>query len=42
MTSCTLTADHGKRIGWKPQYKPSHVLEAADEEVQLILENMKD
>ncbi|PLB49319.1 hypothetical protein P170DRAFT_475615 [Aspergillus steynii IBT 23096] len=34
---CRFTADHGGRIGWTPKYGPSHILEAADEEVELIL-----
>jgi hypothetical protein len=34
---CTFTAENGAKIGWKPQYKPEHILEAAEEEVDLIL-----
>ncbi|KAF2648789.1 NAD(P)-binding protein [Lophiostoma macrostomum CBS 122681] len=39
--SCTFTAEHGRKIGWKPQYEAQHILEAADEEVELILENLE-
>ncbi|KAI0004719.1 hypothetical protein F4779DRAFT_633938 [Xylariaceae sp. FL0662B] len=40
---CTLTARHGKEeLGWKPIYSPEHILEAADAEVELILQNLKD
>ncbi|KAK7957784.1 NAD(P)-binding protein [Apiospora saccharicola] len=38
---CTFTARHGEEIGWKPTHKPEHILEAAEEEVALILENLK-
>ncbi|KAH8811015.1 hypothetical protein F5884DRAFT_842916 [Xylogone sp. PMI_703] len=38
---CTFTAEHGKEIGWKPQFSPTHILETADEEVDLILQNTK-
>lgn len=31
--SCTLTAAHGKAIGWQPEFGPEHVLQAADAEV---------
>lgn len=37
---CTLTAVHGKEIGWKPEFPPEHILEAADAEVELILKNL--
>ncbi|KAI0020768.1 hypothetical protein F4780DRAFT_346588 [Xylariomycetidae sp. FL0641] len=40
---CTYTAQRGvKELGWKPQYPPEHILEAADEEVELVLKNLKD
>lgn len=39
--NCTLTAEHGSKLGWKPQFAPEHILEAADEEVAVILENLK-
>ncbi|PSN71990.1 NAD(P)-binding protein [Corynespora cassiicola Philippines] len=39
---CTFTAEHGKKIGWTPQYPPEHIIEAADAEVELILRNLKD
>ncbi|KAF2013576.1 NAD(P)-binding protein [Aaosphaeria arxii CBS 175.79] len=39
---CTFTAENGKRIGWKPRYEPQHILETADEEVELILKHLKD
>ncbi|GKZ20534.1 hypothetical protein AbraIFM66951_005859 [Aspergillus brasiliensis] len=37
----TYTAEHGKELGWSPQYPPQHILEAADEEVDFILQNLK-
>lgn len=37
---CTFTAEHGRKIGWKPKYGPEHILEAADAEVQLILDHL--
>lgn len=39
---CTLIARNGEKIGWKPQYSPEHILEAADEEVERVLANLKD
>ncbi|KAH8161917.1 hypothetical protein CIB48_g6327 [Xylaria polymorpha] len=37
---CTFTADRGpKELGWKPLYKPEHILEYADAEVDFILRN---
>ncbi|KAF2443394.1 NAD(P)-binding protein [Karstenula rhodostoma CBS 690.94] len=39
---CTLTAEHGKRIGWTPRYKAEHILEDADAEVGLILEYLEN
>ncbi len=39
---CTLTARNGGKIGWKPQYSPDHILEAADEEVEMVLASLKD
>ncbi|PYH68005.1 NAD-dependent epimerase/dehydratase family protein [Aspergillus vadensis CBS 113365] len=37
----TYTAEHGKELGWRPQYQPRHILEAADDEVYFILKNLK-
>ncbi|KAH7330444.1 hypothetical protein BKA65DRAFT_59040 [Rhexocercosporidium sp. MPI-PUGE-AT-0058] len=37
---CTYTPNHGAKIGWKAQYCPEHILEAADEEVEMILANL--
>ncbi|KAL4930474.1 uncharacterized protein BDV17DRAFT_258730 [Aspergillus undulatus] len=37
---CAFTARHGREIGWVPKYAPEHILEAADEEVELILANI--
>ncbi|OTB08346.1 hypothetical protein M426DRAFT_316971 [Hypoxylon sp. CI-4A] len=37
---CTFTPKRGLKIGWKPIYPPEHILEAADEEVELILANI--
>ncbi|KAK8043121.1 hypothetical protein PG994_013604 [Apiospora phragmitis] len=38
---CTFTAKHGQEIGWKPAHSPEHILEAAEDEVALILDNLK-
>ncbi|XHG04735.1 hypothetical protein AWENTII_007982 [Aspergillus wentii] len=38
---CTFTAVHGQQIGWKAQYPPEHILEAADDEVELILKSLE-
>ncbi|CAJ2500727.1 Uu.00g035800.m01.CDS01 [Anthostomella pinea] len=41
--SCEFTADRGnKELGWKPLYKPEHILETSDAEVELILQNLED
>lgn len=40
-TRCTFTAEHGKKIGWKPQFAPEHILESAEEEVGLILQELE-
>lgn len=37
---CTFTAEHGRKIGWKPHYAPEHIIEDVDNEVQLILDNL--
>ncbi|KAL3292040.1 NAD(P)-binding protein [Colletotrichum asianum] len=37
---CTLTAEHGGQIGWSPQFGPTHILEAADAEVEHILRHL--
>ncbi|PYH91619.1 NAD dependent epimerase/dehydratase family protein [Aspergillus ellipticus CBS 707.79] len=37
---CTLEAHHGRQIGWVLQYGPEHILAAAADEVDLILENL--
>ncbi|GKZ38659.1 hypothetical protein AbraIFM66950_010995 [Aspergillus brasiliensis] len=37
---CVLDAQHGRQIGWQPKYTPEHILEAAKDEVDLILENL--
>ncbi|PYH97947.1 hypothetical protein BO71DRAFT_480833 [Aspergillus ellipticus CBS 707.79] len=34
---CLFTAEHGRQIGWEPQYPPEHILTAADDGVALIL-----
>jgi hypothetical protein len=39
---CTFEARRGKQIGWEPMFSPEHILEAMDEEVQLILQNLKE
>ncbi|KAI0166503.1 hypothetical protein GGR57DRAFT_496766 [Xylariaceae sp. FL1272] len=39
--NCTFTAVRGpKELNWKPVHPPEHILETADEEVQLILDNL--
>ncbi|TGJ85267.1 hypothetical protein E0Z10_g3514 [Xylaria hypoxylon] len=38
--NCTFTADRGsKELDWQPLYKPEHILEYADAEVDFILRN---
>ncbi|EOO03070.1 putative nad dependent epimerase dehydratase family protein [Phaeoacremonium minimum UCRPA7] len=37
---CTFTAEHGKQIGWTPQFAAEHILETAHEEVDWILQNL--
>ncbi|KAG8627727.1 hypothetical protein KVT40_003600 [Elsinoe batatas] len=37
---CTFTASRGKKYGWTPQYEPQHILEDAENEVDLILQNL--
>ncbi|KAM7206009.1 NAD(P)-binding protein [Rhypophila sp. PSN 637] len=37
---CTFTAEHGEKLGWKPDFVPEHILEAADEEVDWILKHL--
>ena len=39
---CTLTARNGEKIGWKAQYSPGHILEAADGEVERVLASLRD
>ncbi|CAN9095888.1 unnamed protein product [Alternaria alternata] len=39
---CTLAADNGPKIGWTPRYKAEHILEAAKDEVDFVLQNMRD
>ncbi|KAK9771758.1 hypothetical protein SCAR479_11546 [Seiridium cardinale] len=39
--NCTFTAKHGEKMGWKPTYKPEHILEDAGNEVDLILANIR-
>ncbi|KAJ3955876.1 hypothetical protein N0V92_007590 [Colletotrichum tropicale] len=37
---CTFTSRHGSEIGWKAQYPPEHILDTAEAEVDLILQNL--
>ena len=37
---CTLQADRGRKIGWVPKYSAQHILQDAENEVQLILSNI--
>ncbi|KAJ4172715.1 hypothetical protein NW754_002918 [Fusarium falciforme] len=39
---CTFTAAHGNKIGWQAQYEPEHLLETAEDEVDWILQHLKD
>lgn len=39
---CTFTARHGEKLGWKPQYPPQHILDTADDEVELVLAHLED
>ncbi|KAK3053497.1 hypothetical protein LTR09_005666 [Extremus antarcticus] len=39
---CTFTAQQGEHIGWKPSYAAEHILKASDDEVQGILDYLKD
>ncbi|UPL00349.1 hypothetical protein LCI18_011283 [Fusarium solani-melongenae] len=39
---CTFTAAHGNKIGWKAQYQSEHILETAEDEVDWILQHLKD
>ncbi|KAK7742428.1 hypothetical protein SLS62_010736 [Diatrype stigma] len=36
-----LLSGKGEKVGWKPIYAPEHILETADAEVELILEEIK-
>lgn len=36
---CTFTAARGQTIGWKAEYPPEHIFEAAGEEVDLVLQH---
>ncbi|KAK6443063.1 hypothetical protein LTR95_000778 [Oleoguttula sp. CCFEE 5521] len=38
---CRLQADHGKAIGWTPRDSAEHILAAADDEVDLILQSLR-
>lgn len=38
---CTFTARHVEKLGWHATHPASHILEAAEEETALILENIK-
>ena len=38
---CTWEAEHGRAIGWVPRFRPEHILEAAEEEVEVILEYLE-
>lgn len=37
---CTLTARNGHKLGWKPVHPPQHILDTADEEVELVLKHI--
>ncbi|KAJ4253747.1 hypothetical protein NW762_010141 [Fusarium torreyae] len=38
---CTFTAEHGRKIGWRPAYTAENILATADEEVDRILQHSK-
>ena len=38
--SCTFTARRGAELGWTAQYAPEHILDVAEEEVDLILNHI--
>ncbi|KAK4941019.1 hypothetical protein LTR10_018939 [Elasticomyces elasticus] len=38
---CTFTAQNGTKLGWRPHFASSHILETAKEEVDLILDTLK-
>ncbi|OJJ68893.1 hypothetical protein ASPBRDRAFT_658095 [Aspergillus brasiliensis CBS 101740] len=37
---CMFTAQHGRDIGWEPKYPPHHILDVADDEVELIIKGL--
>ena len=37
---CTLETRNALKLGWSPQFTAQHALEAADEEVELILKSI--
>ncbi|EFX03662.1 NAD dependent epimerase dehydratase family protein [Grosmannia clavigera kw1407] len=39
---CMFEPEHGKSVGWTPHYPPTHILDAADDEVALILDVLAD
>ncbi|PYH83159.1 hypothetical protein BO82DRAFT_280268, partial [Aspergillus uvarum CBS 121591] len=39
---CTFAAKYGYEIGWRPSFQPEHILEAMDDEVDLILASNSD
>ncbi|GLA93635.1 hypothetical protein AtubIFM57143_011235 [Aspergillus tubingensis] len=38
---CMFTPEHGRKIGWEPQYPPHHILNVADEEVEFIMKGLE-
>ncbi|GKZ30907.1 hypothetical protein AbraIFM66950_010644 [Aspergillus brasiliensis] len=38
---CMFTAQHGRDIGWEPKYPPHHILDVADDEVELIIKGLE-
>lgn len=39
--NCSLEAVHGRVIGWSPQHSADHILQMADAEVDVILQNIR-
>ena len=40
-TRCMFTPQHGRKIGWEPQYPPHYILDVADDEVEFIMKGLE-
>ncbi|GLB19856.1 hypothetical protein AtubIFM61612_009778 [Aspergillus tubingensis] len=38
---CMFTPEHGRKIGWEPQYPPHHILDVTDDEVEFIMKELE-